>query len=313
MRLTTGYQTALQQGLSLDELETHKPHLLYGSILSDLKDKDFRNIAAKLGDKRVVLYKGQAEQNWLALLGKSSGFPEDEWQHSPSIGIFCGSFVGTVSTAMWASFVVNHTLLTAHKYNLIPVTPSDLFWKLLQSKLWRIRTLTEANQLKERFFNHPEYKVGFSGFSLVALTLPNLELMSFEDVLDLRATLKDELTAFRYEMSALAEHIREEPWHPNFLNELEYTVKNRIKPAVDNLQRKLNTSPKEVVLRALKTATPTVLPVYAGIWAGMPPLLVMAVAAGLVGIKTALEHHFERKKILQSNGLSLLLQLPETG
>lgn len=46
---------------------------------------------------------------------------------------------------------------------------------------------------------------------------------------------------------------------------------------------------------------------------GRTPLLVMAIAAGLVSIGTALEHHFEQKKVLHSNGLSLLLQLPETG
>lgn len=309
MEITSDYQTVFEQGLQLDNLEDHKPHILYGSILSDLKDEHFRNLAGKLGNERIIVYKGQAEQNWLFQLGMSSGFPEDEWQDFPSLVHYFG-FPGTVSTVMWAALVVNHTLLTAHRYNLVPVTPSGLFWKLLQSKLWRMRTLTEADQLKERFFDHPEYKAGFSGFSLAALTLPNLELMSFEDVLDLRATLRDELIAFRYEMSTLAEHIREEPWHPNFLNELEYTVKNRIKPAIDNLQRKLNASTKEVVLRALKTATPTVLPVYVGIWAGMPPLLVMAIAAGLVSLETALEYHFKQKKTLQSNGLSLLLRLP---
>jgi hypothetical protein len=311
LKIERHYQSILQQGLSLDELEVHKPPILYGGILSDLKDQDFRSVAANLGDKRVVLYKGQAEVNWLSFLGKSSGFPEDEWQALPTIGVFCGSWVGTVSTAMWAAFVVNHTLLTAHKHNLIPVTPSDIFRELLQSKVRRLRNFVGAAQLKESFLNHPEYETGFSGFSLAAFTLPNLEVMSFEDVLELRLALEEELTGFREQMTLLAERIRAEPWEPNFVTEIERITKQDIQPAVQKLQRKLESSQSEVVLRALKkvVSAPTALSMLATIWVGFPPLLVMAVAAGLVSIETALEHYFDHKKILQSNGFSLLLRI----
>lgn len=308
MHIDEDYHAVFNQGVQLDDAEGHKPHILYGSILSDLRDKKFRSLASELGEERVIVYKGQAEQNWLHALGRRSGFPEDEWQHVPSVVHYFG-FPGTISVPMWASLVINHTLLTAHKYSLIPVTPNGLFWELFQSKLRRTQSLPQAKQLKESFLSHPEYKVGFSGFSVAICVLPNLDLMSFEDVLDLRVTLKDELIAFRHEMSTLAERIRQEPWHPSFLSDVEYTTKHRVKPAVDNLQRKLKTSREEVVLRALKNAAPTLLPVLASIWAGMPPLLVMAVAAGLVTVETALGYHFDRKKTLQSNGLSLLLQL----
>lgn len=305
------YYGILQQGLLLDELDVHKPHILYGSILSDLRDEDFRRVAANLGSKRVVLYKGQAEQNWLDLLGKSSGFSEDEWQPLQTIGVFCGSFVGTVSTTMWAAFVTNHTLLFAHKHNLIPITPSDTFRKLLQSKVRRLRTSVPAKQLEQSFVEHPEYKAGFSGFSLAAFTLPNLELMSFEDVLELRVALEDELIAFREQMSLLAERVRTEPWEPGFAKEIERITKHDIQPTLQKLQRKLESSPSEVALRALRSlvSAPTALSMLATIWAGLPPLLVMAVTAGLVSVETALAYHFHRKRILQANGLSLLLRL----
>jgi hypothetical protein len=303
------YQKALQQGLSLEELEVHKPHVLYGSILCDLKNEDFRRVAANLGTNRVVLYKGQAEKNWLYMLGKASGFAEDEWQPVPKIGMLCGSFVGTVSTPMWAAFVVNHALLTAHKHNLIPVTPSDIFQELLQSKLGHLRTLTHSEQFDESYLGHPEYKAGFSGFSLAVCALPNLNLMSFEDVLDLRTEMKDELIAFRHEIFAFTEHIKSEPWTPSFQKEVEYTANHRIESVVSDLRRKLESSQKDVIARAMKNVTPKVLPVLGSIWAGIPLMLVMAVTAGLVSIETALNYYFERKKILQSNGLSLLIRL----
>ena len=309
--ISSRYQVSLQQSLSLDELEAHKPYILYGSALNDLRDKDFRAVAAKLGSERVVLYKGQAEQNWLEMLGKSSGFPEDEWQWLPAMGVFCGDLVVTVSTPIWAAFVTNNTLLTAHKHNLIPVTPSDTSNELLQSKLRRLRTFAGTKQSRQGSLAHPEYTTGFSGSSLAAFTLPNLDVTSFEDVLELRLALEDELSALREQMAMLAERVRIEPWEPHFAREIEYITKHDIEPAVQKLQRKLAGSPGEVALRVLKNSVsaPTALRMLATIWAGFPPLLVMAVAASVVSIETALEYYFDHKKTLQSNGLSLLLRL----
>ena len=303
------YQMALQRDLSLDELEAHKPHILYGSILNDLRDEGFREVAANLGSEHVVLYKGQAEQNWLGLLGKSSTFPEDEWQWLPAMGVFCGDLVGTVSTPMWAAFVANHTLLTAHKQNLIPVTPSDTFSELLLYKPRRLRALAANRQLRQGSVDHPEYRTGFSDFSQVAFALPNLEVMSFEDILELRLALEEELRAFRDQMAVLAERITLEPWEPHSMREIQHITKHDIEPAVQELKRKLASSPGEPAPRVLKNhpPAPTALTMLATIWAGLPPLLVMAVAAGFVSIETALEYYSDRRKTIQSSGLSLLL------
>jgi hypothetical protein len=308
--ISSRYADILEEGLTLADLDAHKPHLLYGSILNDLKDTQFRSLATNLGNERVVVYKGQAEQNWLHMLGKDSGFVEDEWQDWPSFVHYFG-FPGTVSTTMWAALIVNHTLLMAHKYNLIPVTPNDVFWQLMQSKVRRLLIFAEAEQVEGNFLNHPEYKTGFSGFSLAAFTLPNLEAMSFEDVLELRLTLEDEVSAFREQIALLSERIRAEPWEPNFVREIERISEHDIQPTLRKLQRKLEGSQKEVVLRAFKNilSAPTVLSMVATIWAGLPPLIILAVAAGLVSIETAREYHFKRERIFQTNGLSLLLRL----
>lgn len=310
LKIENHYQKTSRQDLSFEELEAYKPPILYGSVLSDLKDQEFRRVATSLGDERVLLYKGQAEVNWLSFLGNSSSYPEDQWQPLYPGGMFCGSWVGTVSTAMWAAFVVNHTLLTTHKRNLIPVTPNGIFQELLQCKVKRLRTMAEAQQLRDNLLNHPEYKTGFSGFSLAALTLPNLELASFEDVLELRLALAEELIAFRERMTVLAEHIRKEIWEPGFDAEIERINRHDIQPIVRSLQLKLESSRNEVVLRVLKNmvSVPTGLSILATIWAGLPPLLIMAVTAGLVSVETTLGYYFERKRILQSNYLSLLVK-----
>lgn len=308
MYIDSDYQSVIGKNVGLEKLEAYKPLILYGSILSDLKNIEFRNLTTGLGKNRVIVYKGQAEQNWIHQLGKASGFPEDEWQHFPSAAHYFG-FPGTVSTAMWASLVVNHTLMTAHRYGLIPITPNSIFNELLQSKLRRLNAIRKVRQNEITYFDHPEYKGGFLGFSLAICSLPNLDLMSFEDVLELRTALGGELAAFRDEVFALAESIKMRSWDSEFRNEVDYTIKHKIEPIVRDLQRKLKSNRQEAVLRALKIGSaPTVLSVLASIWAGMPAILVMAVVAGLVSIETALGYYSQREKIYQSNGLSLLLR-----
>jgi hypothetical protein len=216
-------------------------------------------------------------------------------------------FPGTVSTPVWAALVLNHALLTSHKRNLIPVTPNDVFHELLQCKLRRITNLMQSQELAKRHSQRAEYKTGFSAFSLAACVLPNLELESFEDVLVLRERLKDELIAFRYEMSRLAERIEAQPCDEDFPREIEYVVKHHIEPAVYDLERKLKTDFQELATETLSKSAQKVLPVMASILA--PPLLVMSVAAGLTSIETALAHHVEQKKTLKANGLSLLIKL----
>ena len=112
-------------------------------------------------------------------------------------------------------------------------------------------------------------------------------------------------------MAGLAERVRLETLEPHFTREIEHITKHDIEPAVQKLQRKLASSPREVTLRVLKDSVPapTGLSMLATIWVGLPLLLVMAVAAGLVSIETALGYCFERKRTLQSNGLSLLFRL----
>ncbi|TRZ96559.1 MAG: hypothetical protein D4R82_00835 [Dehalococcoidia bacterium] len=311
MHISKDYLSIVGKKAEVDRLEDYKPHMLYGSILGDLKNVQFRNLAGKLGENRVILFKGQAEQNWIHQLGKASGFSEDEWQHFPSAVHYFG-FPGTVSTVMWAALVVNHTLMTAHRYNLIPITPNVVFNELLQSKLQHLSTIQIGKESEKIYFNHPQYKSGFSGLSLMICSLPNLELMSFDDVMELRLALKDELAACRDEIFTLSELIKASPWDPAFQNQVECVIEHKIEPVAHNLQRKLRSSQQQAVLRALPIGSAsTVLSLLASIWAGMPPILVIAVAAGLISLEAALEYYWQRKKIYQSNGLSLLLRFQQ--
>jgi hypothetical protein len=281
--------------------------MLYGSIFDDLKDLQFRDMAKRLGHDRVILYKGQAEQNWISFLGQKSGFKEDEWQELPSVVRFFG-WPGTVSVVMWAALIINHVLMTAHRYKLLPVTPHIIFDGLLRSKIRRIYKQLENEEIK-KYLERPGYKDIYSGFEMAVLTFPNFELLSFEDVLELRLTLGDELAAFRKEMYKFAEIIKLSPWEIGFKEHVEHVVENRIQPAVHELQRKLESIKQESLMANLNIINaPNVLAMMACIHVGIPPILVAALSAGLITLETIREYFFERKKLFESNGLSLLLR-----
>ncbi len=210
---------------------------------------------------------------------------------------------------MWAAFVINHVLTTARRHDLIPITPNVVFYELLQLKLKYLDTLKVQKENEVLYFNHPEYKANFSSFSLAMCLLPDFEMSSFDDVLEIRNALKDELVAFRHEIFSLGEFIKVSTWSEEFLPQINYIKEHKIEPVINDLQNKLKNNKRRIVRDALKMSTSSGLSLVAGIWSGMPIILVMAVAAGLITLGTALQYHFEREKIYQSNSLSFLLGL----
>ncbi len=60
MHVNEKYNSILASGIDVKELNNYSPFILYGSILCDLKNTEFRKITHKLGHDRIILYKGQA-------------------------------------------------------------------------------------------------------------------------------------------------------------------------------------------------------------------------------------------------------------
>ena len=173
----------------------YTPHLLFGNILEDLRDKEFRSIVREnFTFDTVTMYKGQAETNWFETL--SGG--EDVIELVPS-DYFEFGFCSHISSTMWASLLINHTLISSLRKKAVPTCSHPTMQMLLNRKMNRLYEKLAAVDT-DAFHGTKD----LSPFNLVLENLPNFELKSFEDIIETREKLKDELSDFRQKMCTFA-------------------------------------------------------------------------------------------------------------
>jgi len=221
----------IKNDLSIEEAQNHTPHLLYGNIMADLQDPHFRKIAYhNFPFKRVTMFKGQAEANWIALIGNESGYPEDipEDLHGRIVAMM-------ISTPMWASLLINHTLISSFRNQATPICTNKAFQQLLNRKLTRCYDRMRGFKESEPHFIN-DLKTQYLALDI----LPDFELKSYEDVMEMRFRLEDELIEFREHMGALANEIKSNPFNESFLNHLELMKRDKVIPSIKNLKRKMS-------------------------------------------------------------------------
>jgi hypothetical protein len=147
-------------------------------------------------------------------------------------------------------------------------------------------------------------------FDTLNLSVPNLSKLSFEDVLEVRSRLSDELTAFKVYMKNFQLDLLQ-TYDDKFIslksNEL---VKLKIMPALDDLKRKLEGLNVNIPVKILqevkdpKSYSPLLL-TFSNNFATSYAVLV---SLGIISLSTALEYTTNKKEI-KSNGLYYLLKL----
>lgn len=108
--------------------------VLVSNIRRDTEDDLFRAIVDELKLEPIPLFTGQLEINWFA--GVSSSKKERDIWHDPSLDKYgYGHFSAFVSPQLGAAVLLNHALMTAIKYEAIPVASNSAFNRLLESKV----------------------------------------------------------------------------------------------------------------------------------------------------------------------------------
>jgi hypothetical protein len=228
--------------------------------------------------------------------------------------------------------VVNQALLLSDILDAHLITDDALPYQLVGQKFSEIRPLRQG--VLPRTVNEPAgvKRFRYQQFvtTVVSRVIPNalLELVSIEDVLAFRRDNKNNLEAFRAQMTALANRLTAEVGGDDFDREVDVLVKQEIAPLVRNIDGQLQQSRDKFfrtalsklgsnVLKASAAAIPTLsLATYFG---ATPAQLVLYSAAALItGLGLVLpdfvEHIAESRK-LRSNGLNYLLdfsKMPQT-
>ena len=256
------FQNLSAAAITGNTITDYIPHLLFGNTLEDLRDSEFRTIVKEhFTCDTVTMYKGQAETNWFEIL--SGG--EDIIELLPS-DYFEFGFCSHISSTMWASLLINHTLISALRKKAVPACSHPTMQKLLNRKMSR---LYEKLATVDTGTLHNTGAI--SPFNLALENLPNFAFKRFEDILETREKLKDELSAFRQTMSTFTGILTTEPYGKICKDHLDLRQMDAVQQALEHLRGKISSLdrkkiPKVVArspLNLLLQVTPSLPPALA--------------------------------------------------
>jgi hypothetical protein len=207
-----------------------------------------------------------------------------------------------VAPALGASILLNHAHLLAEQYQCLPITDNPVAARLLQCKLARIQNTKAFHDYRREL----QLKSAPLAIRVLKEYLPRFRFESFEQVLEARERLKTPLVRFRDAMRTFAAEIDETPYDANLMRRIEDTVASKIKPAVESLEKELQTSRDDFVSKCLRNLRAGTVPLLASIFVGLPTSAVIAIGAGVMTFEAAIETLREIRRT-RNNGLSVLL------
>lgn len=141
--------------------------------------------------------------------------------------------------------------------------------------------------------------------------LPDFEFQTYDDVLEARDRLADELLAFRSYMIDLSTRISAEPHTAAFTKEIQRISSTTVRHAVNDLKKKVGSSRHKFFLSIAKnilTAAPFSLATI--VYPSSPPLLLWAAAAGFLTAFEISKFRVDESKI---NDVSFILSAQKIG
>ena len=284
--------------ITVSTITDYTPHLLFGNILEDLRDKEFRSIVKEnfTGDT-VTMYKGQAETNWFETL--SGG--EDVIELVPS-DYFEFGFCSHISSTMWASLLLNHTLISSLRKKAVPTCSHPTMQRLLNRKMSRLYEKLAAVDT-DTFHGTKD----LSPFNLVLENLPNFALKSFEDIFETREKLKDELSEFRQNMCTLTGILQEEPYRKICEEHLDLLQMDTLQRALGNLRKKISSLNRKTIPKVIATKP---LNLLLQVTPSLPPALALLAGPDIFSPATILNaYEKDFKDLPEKNGLSYVITM----
>ncbi|MBC8054573.1 MAG: hypothetical protein H7Y13_16050 [Sphingobacteriaceae bacterium] len=150
-------------------------------------------------------------------------------------------------------------------------------------------------------------------FDTLKLSIPTISALAFEDVLELKYKLNDELLRFQYEMQRFQFEMENEFDQHSLPIKAREIAKFRIQPAIEDLTTRLTSgsySFVKTILTELKDPK-SYTPLLTSVFGNVPSHLTILLSAGLISITTYMElvEHFKQRSTLRKNGLFYILDL----
>lgn len=148
------------------------------------------------------------------------------------------------------------------------------------------------------------------GCDILAGQLIDVSQLSFEQILEARSALKDELIAFRAEVRSLHEQISNDLSPDEFKKFGSHVAQERIQPKLKELERKISLSKVGILQRVLEVArrpdayTPLLLS-----WAGVCSLPTATTISGIIAMSEIGAAIYKEKIESRGNGLMYVFKL----
>ncbi len=185
------------------------------------------------------------------------------------------------------------------------VTSSNVLNKLVKAYYESDSMTLRRQQIKRELGSSPSW-----AYEAIKVNVPDVSKFSFEDVLEMRQELQDELLGFRQDMADIHEELLDR-YDPLYIAaSAQDFVDRKINPALEDLDRKIRSTRSGVLkklfdeLRDPRAYTPLIATLFDKV-----PLHIATMASlGFVGISTAWDYVRNMDEI-RNNGLYYLIKL----
>ena len=210
-----------------------------------------------------------------------------------------------VSPEVGAAILLNHTIVSCQTFGLTPFTDNQLYQELLLDKFQRAVKSDAVGKYRAEL----RQTSAILATQIMNVSLPKLELRSFDDVLEQKTRLRDELLRFRTEIMKFAAQVKATPYEDSYLREIERVIAANIAPAIEDLSAKIKGAKRAMVSNVLKSAKAGAVPIAATLFAGLPLPYVLALSAGIITLEALWEVERARRDAADLNGLSFLMRV----
>jgi hypothetical protein len=198
-------------------------------------------------------------------------------------------------------------LIYAQYHGFVPVSGDSRFHSLLSFIQNRVQEDIRAATAPTK----EAAKSDLLAMEIMNQYLPDFELRSYDDVLEARERLKDELLAFRAYVSDLSGEITEEPYSEEFKKEVARKSDLTVGRAVQDIEKKVKGASNNFLIslaKSIVTASPVAF--LTTLYPSIPSIVTWAVGAGLLTGLDVAQYTQQQKDI---NQISFLLKARQWG
>jgi hypothetical protein len=209
--------------------------------------------------------------------------------------------------AVGESVMIGHATALAADGGFTPFCDERIHLDVLKGRLRKLRNSNALKAILHEYGYLKNAKVHMLAQDVIAETVPSLEHVPLETILEFREKRTHELESFRVEMRKLIIGIESSPWDNDFPNYIADIVDSKVKPALREVQNEILACKDTFWADALKTvAKVSPLPIVGAVFSGIPAHIALGVGATLGGLTLILEHWAKIRKV-KRNGWAFLL------